>query len=339
MRLLVITNNPETAGFRHRIGVYLSLLRDHGLHCELAPLPAGEWRRWQLFRHAASFDGVLVHKKKFSWWDALWLRRHSRRLIYTFDDAIMIKDRRPEVYSRSHFVPFRRMARLADLIIVGSSYLAERARPFNARVEVLPLGLPVEDYGMAACPPGDGNIRLVWIGSRSTLGYLNGVAGVMKEIGARFPQAVLRLISDEFVDVPGIPVEKVVWSLENRRTGLATSDIGLAPMPDDSFTRGKCTFKVLEYSASGLPVIASAVGTNVEHVVDGVTGFLVTKSDEWLGHAARLVEDADLRRRMGAQGRMQAARYDAQLIGPRLAAILRQCLAGDSVDSIYTSRR
>lgn len=337
MRLLVITNNLERPDFRQRIQGYLDILRDHDLACEIAQLPADEWRRWKLFRSAAQFDGVFVHKKLLSWWDALWLRRYSRRIIYSFDDAIMYRGKNPEVCSRSRFLAFRRTVRMANQVIVGSSYLAEHARRFNSRVEVLPIGLPVDDYGAEGVAREDGKVRLVWIGSRSSLDYLGQLGPVLKAIGTRSPHAVLRIISDSFVEPFGLPVEKLIWSPENRRIGLASSDIGLAPLPDNPFTRGKCTFKVLEYSASGLPVIASPVGTNPDHVIEGVTGFLVSGDAAWLDRATRLIENPELRRQMGERGRRHAAQYDSKRIGARLAELLRTCLADrPAVDSAGT---
>jgi hypothetical protein len=330
MRLLVITNDLGGPDFRQRIRVYLDILRANDLDCEVAELPRGKWQRGKLLRRAADFDGVLVHKKRLSWEDALWLRWYARKVIYAFDDAVWCRHARPEIPSRTHFAAFRRTVRLADQILVGSSYLAEQARKFNSQVVVLPIGLPVDEYGASSCARDDGKVRLVWIGSACSLGYLAQMRPVLEEIGRRHPSVVLRLICDDFIDVPALPVEKLIWSPESRRVGLATSDIGWAPLPDNEFTRGKCAFKVLEYSASALSVVASPVGTNVDHVVEGVTGFLAGGPDEWLDRTIRLIEHPELRRQMGAQGRIHAAGHDVRLIGPRFVAVLHDCLGNRS---------
>ncbi|MFQ5771678.1 MAG: hypothetical protein ACE5HX_14185, partial [bacterium] len=172
MKLLIITNNPHRASFRQRIGVYLDILRGNGINCEVARLPAGFLERLKLFKRAGGFDGLFLHKKKLNFFDALWLRRYSKKVIYNFDDAIMYSDKAPDRNSPLHFIPFRRTVRLADMVITGNSYLAEHARKFNPNVMVLPIGLRVSDYKLDSPAKSDDKIRLVWIGSKSTLGYL-----------------------------------------------------------------------------------------------------------------------------------------------------------------------
>jgi glycosyltransferase involved in cell wall biosynthesis len=329
MRLLILTNNPERASFRQRIGAYLDVLGGHGIRPEVAVLPAGFLARRRLFGRARDFDGVLLHKKTLTTYDMQCLRRHSRRLIYNFDDAVMFSDKHPDAYSRTHAWRFRRTVRRADLVIVGSGYLADLARPFNARVEVLPLGLNIRDYSVGPHPASDVKVRLVWIGSASTLGYLEMIKPAIERIVARFDDAVLRIICDTFPSWPDLPVEQTVWSRESRRTGLASGDIGLAPLPDNPFTRGKCSFKVLEYSASGLPVIASPVGTNAEYVRDGVTGFLATTMDQWVDKIGQLIENPSQRRSLGHAGIERAREFDVSIVGERLCKLIATCLRED----------
>jgi len=242
MNLLVLTNNPARASLRQRVGIYLDTLRDNGIECEVIRFLSGSLARRKLFKRAADFDGVFIHKKKLNFFDAIWLRRYSKKIIYNFDDAIMYSDKIPERNSRSHFVPFRRTVKLADLVITGSSYLAEHARKFNPNVKVLPIGLKVSDYKLDCPAKRDNKVRLVWIGSKSTLGYLAQLKPVLEEIGSRFDNVVLRIICDEFLCLKNMEVEKRLWSRDTRGIDLATSDIGLAPLPDNRFTRGKCSF-------------------------------------------------------------------------------------------------
>ena len=326
MKLLVVTNNPGRASFKQRIGVYLDILRAGGVDCEVEKIPAGALARRRLFKRAPSFDGVFLHKKGLNPLDALWLRKYARRVIYNFDDAVMYSDRNPGRYSRSHFVPFRRSVKLADLVICGSSYLAEHARPFNSRVEILPLGLKVSDYEPDTAEKVDGKVRLVWVGSKSTLSYLEAINPAIEQVVGRFENVVLRVICDEFPELGKISVEKRLWSKKSLGADLATSNIGLAPLPDNPFTRGKCSFKVLEYSAAGLPVVASPVGTNAQHVRDNITGFLAKSDDDWVTRIAQLIESPQLRETMGREGRDFAHKFDVGVIGDRLVELIRSCL-------------
>lgn len=325
MKLLIISNNLNRAGFKQRIAVYLDTLRANGIDCEVAKLPSGSLARRKLFKRAAQFDVVLLHKKGLNPFDAFWLRRYSKKLIYHFDDAIMYSDKTPERDSRSHFVPFRRSVRIADMVIAGSTYLAEQARPFNPNVVILPTGINVSDYNVEKPAREDDKIRLVWIGSLSTIKYFEQIKSVPEAIGARFENVIMRIICDDFLELENIPVEKRLWSKDTRGIDLATSDIGLAPLPDNRFTRGKCSFKVFEYSAAGLPVVASPVGTNTEYVRDNVTGFLVTDTRQWIDRITELIENPELRQKMGREGFAFAQKFDLSIIGQQFAELIKNC--------------
>jgi glycosyltransferase involved in cell wall biosynthesis len=325
MNLLIISNNLNRAGFKQRIAVYLDTLRANGIDCEVAKLPSGPWARRKFFKRAAEFDLVLLHKKGLNPFDAFWLRRYSKKLIYHFDDAIMYSDKTPERNRRSHFVPFRRSVRIADMVIAGSTYLAQQAKPFNPNVVILPTGINISDYNVERPFKDDDKIRLVWIGSLSTLKYLEQIKSVPEAIGARFKNVVMRIICDDFIELESMSVEKRLWSKETRGVDLATSDIGLAPLPDNRFTRGKCSFKVFEYSAAGLPVVASPVGTNSEYVRDNVTGFLVTDTRQWIDRITELIKNPELRQKMGWEGLAFAQKFDLSIIGQQFAELIKNC--------------
>ena len=326
MNLLVLTNNPSRASFKQRIGAYFDVLRAKDINCEVAKLPPGFLKRLTLFKHAREFDGVFLHKKCLNFFDAAWLRKYGRKIIYNFDDAVMYSDKTPEKYSPLRFRPWQRCVKLADMVIVGSTWLAELAKGFNSAVEILPIGLNIRDYKIDRPCKNDDKIRLVWIGSKSTLNYLAQLKPVLEEIGLRFSNVILRIICDDFFDLDNMSVEKCLWSDASRFDNLAACDIGLAPLPDNRFTQGKCSFKVLEYSASGLPVVASPVGTNADYVRDGVTGLLATGSEQWINSIARLVENPQLRETMGQQGRKYAEEFDVGVIGAKFAGLIEKCL-------------
>jgi len=302
-------------------------LRANGINCEVAKLPSGSLARRRLFKQTAEFDGVFLHRKGLNLFDAFSLRKYSRKVIYDFDDAIMYSDKTPERDSRSHFMPFRRSAGLADMIIAGNSYLAEHARSFNPNVEVLPTGLDVNAYKVQTNPQNDGKIRLVWIGSRSTLKYLAEIKPALERIGSRYNNVILRIICDAFFNLKNIEVEKSQWSLEKQAVDLVTSHVGLAPLPDNRFTRGKCGFKILQYEAAGLPVVASPVGVNSEYVRDNVTGFLAISIHEWFEKITQLINDPQLQKQMGKEGLARVQNFDTVIIGKKLVELITKCLA------------
>jgi glycosyltransferase involved in cell wall biosynthesis len=326
MKLLIITNNPERASFRQRIGIYLETLAVNGIECKTAVLPSGCLARHKLFKTAVEFDGVFLHKKCLNPIDAYNLRRYCRKLIFNYDDAIMYSDKRPDRLSLSHLIPFRHTARIADMIIVGSAYLAAQSQKLNSNVKVLPIGLNTDNYIVKKDQTKDGKIRLVWIGSESTLNYLAQIKPVLEEIGKRFDNVILRIIGDAFFDLGNMPVEKYLWSKDSMAHNLTTSDIGLGPLPSNRFTEGKCSFKILEYSCSGLPVVASPVGTNSVFVKNGVTGFLVKNQQQWIDKLGQLIKDSQLRVNTGQAGVMHAKEFDVKIIGRQFSEFISRFL-------------
>jgi glycosyltransferase involved in cell wall biosynthesis len=326
MKILVITNNPGRASFRQRIGVYLDMLETSGIECLIEKLPAGVLSRRKLFMRAGDFDGVLLHKKTLNPFDAYYLKKYAKKIIYDFDDAIMFDDEHPEKTHHKRQIFFRRTVSLADLVIAGNAYLAEQAKRFNSSVEVLPTGLDAASYRIVN-PPRDGRIRLVWIGSHPTLPHLEQIAPALEEIGSRFDNVVLRLISDSFFDLHKIRVEKQPWSLETEVTDLAGCDIGLAPLADNNFTRGKCGFKILQYAAASLPTIASPIGVNRDIIHNGVNGFFSETPEDWIEKTTVLLNNEALRIKMGRFARQMVSDYDLVVIGPRLVFHIKNAIA------------
>ena len=326
MKLLIITNNPDRASFRQRIGVYLDILRDKGIDCEVQRIPSGSLARRMLFKKAADFDGVFIHKKRLNSFDAFWLRRYAQKIIYDFDDAVMYPDKNPDRPSRKRQKSFQRTIQLADMVIAGNSYLAEHAGRFCRNVNVLPTGLDTQAYILNSGLKNNHKLRLVWIGSKSTLKYLAETKPVLEEIGSRFDNVVLRIICDEFLSLKSMEVEECLWSEHKQANDLITSDIGLAPLPDNFFTRGKCGFKILQYSAAGLPVVASPIGINAEYIQDGINGFDAVDRSYWIEKISLLLKDSQLRERMGLVGRQKVRQFDLKILGKQLVKLIKECL-------------
>jgi glycosyltransferase involved in cell wall biosynthesis len=327
VKLLILSNNPDRASFRQRIAVYIDALRANGVDCDVAKLPPGLLSRRKLFMQAENFVGVFLHKKTLNPFDAWYLKKYDKKIIYDLDDAVMYDDKHPEKPHHKRQAAFRRTVLLADLVIAGNVYLAEHARKFNPNVEVLPTGLDTAAYKLSAKPHDDGNIRLVWIGSRPTLPHLIQIAPALEEIGSRFGNVVLRIISDRFFDLQKVRIEKYPWSLETETADLAGCDIGLAPLADNPFTRGKCGFKILQYFAAGLPTVASPVGVNAELVRDGFNGYLAVSPADWVQKVSALVKDKSLRIRMGQSALKSVQPFDLNIIGPRLVELVKIVLA------------
>ncbi len=326
MKLLVITNNPDRASFRQRIGMYLPMLADTGISSEIAELPKGFFKRRNFYKNAGGFDAVFLHKKRLNPFDALLLRRYARKVIYDFDDAVMYSGKHPERPSRKRLRDFRRTVGLADLVVAGNEYLAEHARKFNPNVEILPTGLDLDVYNVQPARNNDDKIRLVWIGSQATLPYLEEIRPALEKIGSSISNIVLRIICDEFSDLRNMEVDKCLWTPQTEIDDLVSSDIGLAPLPDNRFTRGKCGFKILQYAAAGLPSVASPVGINAEIIRDGLNGSHAETLGDWIEKISALVMNESLRIQMGQEARKMVRPFDLASIGPRLVLLVHRVI-------------
>lgn len=325
MRLLILTNNPSRASFRLRIEDHLEELQRQGIQCAVAALPKKTTERWRLLKTARDYDALLIHRKCLNLRDATVLRRYRPAWIFfDFDDAIMHSTSRPESDRTSHYRLFRRTARMADVMIAGNETLAGYACRYCEKVHVLPTGLDTASYFNPDVQKPDDKIRLVWIGSASTLPFLERLRPVLEKIGAAHKNVVLRIIADAFFDLENMTVEKCPWTLDGQIRALQECDIGLSPLPDNRFTRGKCAFKMLQYFSAGLPVIASPVGVNELFVKESRAGLLASADDEWVSAVQTLISDRARREIDGARGRNYVKQFDCKVIARRLAEIIKE---------------
>ena len=302
-RVLVLANNLKQASYRVRVDALLPLLRARGVDTTLGLRTNNPLHNYRLFASAGDYDAVLLQRKLLDGWEARVLRTHARRIVYDIDDAIMHFNRPVSRLSRWRTGRrFRATVRALDHVVAGNEYLADIFRRAGPSASVLPTVVDPARYAAkrhaeTAAP------RLVWIGSHSTLPYLRQHLPALALAADRVPGLGLITVADESITGAPFPVEHRPWSADTEAASLAAGDVGVAPTPTDPWTLGKCGFKIVQYMAAGLPVVASPVGANAELVRDGETGFLPTSDEAWADAIARLAADVDLRRRMGAAGR------------------------------------
>jgi glycosyltransferase involved in cell wall biosynthesis len=314
-RVLVIITNPKQASYRLWIEPLRPLLPPRGVELDVQIRPKTLFRRRALLARAGEYDALLLFRKLLDPSDARLLRRHARKIFFALDDAVMFHAHAVSAFSQWRTTRrFEATAAVVDHVIAGNEYLADFFRRRGRTVTVLPTCVDPAHYrvkndggdGAAA----NGAVRLVWIGSSSTLPYLVEQLPAIRAAAQRVPGLRLLTIADRTIDAgaAGVPVEHVPWSADAEADALGRGDIGIAPTPDDRWTRGKCGFKLIQYMAAGLPTIASPIGANAEIVRAGETGLLATTPKEWTNAIERLAGDAALRRRMGLAGRERVER-------------------------------
>jgi glycosyltransferase involved in cell wall biosynthesis len=326
LKLLIISNNLSRASFRLRIGDHLDFLIKEGIRCNVQQLPRKTSDRWKLFKMSGFYDAVLIQRKCLNFWDATILSRFCPRMIFDYDDAIMHSATKPESRLTDHFRLFKRTAGMMDVMIAGNEYLAGYARRYCKKVHILPTGLDTSAYQVHGVRNDPNEIRLVWIGSESTLKYLAELRPVLEQIGKTHKNVVLRIIADKFFDLEHMSVQKNLWSIDKQVFDLVECDIGLSPLPDNRFTRGKCGFKILQYFAAGLPVIASPVGVNEKFIKESNAGLLALTFSEWKDAIEKMVKGIAVYRQLGQNGEEYVKAYDRSVISKELCSIIKSAV-------------
>lgn len=314
--------------FRHRLAPVQPELERRGWLCEAETLPRRRYLRRIFERRArlGEFDVLVLHRIKATPLELLPLRKASRRIVYDVDDAIYFhKPRRlGDEPDRSWLRQFKfaRTCRTADLVIAGNQTIARVAGRATSSVEVVPTPVDLENYERAGLTDRAAR-TLVWIGLPENVAYLELVHPVLSGLARRYPDLRLRVVSSSFPEWSDVPIERVAWSGATEVASLRSAGVGIMPLTDDDWTRGKCAFKLLQYMAAGLPCVGSAVGANRDVVVEGVTGFLANDAAGWERSLRALLDDPSLAARMGEAGRERVRQhYDRRVVARRVADLI-----------------
>jgi glycosyltransferase involved in cell wall biosynthesis len=331
-RALFWVHDPDAPSFRHRLAAHVPALEREGIACEVERFPRRRYvlRVLERARRLSGFDLLVIAKFKLETGERRIVRRRARRIVYDFDDAIYYgkPDRIGQEPDRSprRVRKFRATCAAADLVTAGNGTLADAARASARRVEIVPTGIDLSPYAAptAGSPSG---ARIAWIGLPGNLPYLSIAETALARLAGRRSDLRLVVVSERAPEAFSAPVELVRWSKETEAAALAACDVGIMPLEDDDWTRGKGGFKLLQYMAAGLPTVASPVGVNREITVEGETGFLASSPEEWERAIARLLGDAALRQRMGLAGRRRVEEnYAMPIVSERIVALYRGLL-------------
>lgn len=334
---------------------YVPLLEARGWHCTVhEPTPAFMRRLergglisraiyflvWLLRRladlaSAGRYDVIFVQRDFFPFSAGLLeralLARH-RAVVYDTDDALHVPQ---PGRSTSVFQRLRPLAKYDDFtrgvaaVFVASDELAKHVRLLNPHCEVFPMTIDVARYAAARTRrTREHPVVVGWSGGKTSLRYLELIRDPLR--AAVDAGAVIRVITGAPEAVPnlGVPVEIVRWTAECEAEDLVDLDVGLLPLTDTPFERGKFPYKAVQYGAAGLPIVASSVGYTTRIVHDGVTGFLVASNAQWIDRLKQLVVNAELRRTIGDEAaRLAAAEYSARAYVDRFDSVLRRLVA------------
>lgn len=266
-------------------------------------------KRMRDLRKLSAYDLIFVQREAFMLGTAFFEKRYARsraKLIFDFDDAIwlhQVSENNKKFSFLKNAGKTAKIIEMADMVIAGNEYLADYARRYNKSVTVIPTTLDTE-WHQPREKEKDDRICIGWSGSMTTVEHFEWLVPVLIEVKKRWGNLVyFKLLGDGAYVHEELGIQGLSWSLENEIPTVSSFDIGIMPLPDDAWTRGKCGFKGLLYMALGVPTVMAAVGVNKEIVRHSENGFLASTPEEWLNCLHRLIESATLRKQLGDAGR------------------------------------
>lgn len=231
------------------------------------------------------------------------LRRGNPRIVFDFDDAVMFREQKGQRPLRdADFQKFLRTLKYCAVAVAGNDFLASFAEACGRRAVVLPTPVDVEKYHVKNHVDSPG-LTVGWLGLSDGLAYVRHIRPALRRLGKQFPGLKLKIVSDKPFQLDGIEIDNQTWRAETEQQNLGSFDIGIMPLWDSVWTRGKCGYKILQYMGAGIPVVASDVGVNSQIIKSGENGFLARTEDDWVRSIAELIDNAELRRTFGLRGR------------------------------------
>lgn len=335
------------ASSRVRSYQYLPYLEAHGFQVVVVPLLGDDYfkslytgsgkrlrsildaylQRFRYLLTSYSYDLLWIEKELFPWlpaWAESLLSTLGVPYLVDYDDAIFHRyDLHPNRLVR--FLLGSKIdvvMRRATLVIVGNDYLAKRSRQAGARrVEIIPSVIDLKRYPLMSRSEHT-VFTIGWIGSPLTARYLHLIRPALAEV-CQGGKGRLVLIGSGQIEFTDVPTEIRPWSEETEVADIQSFDVGIMPLPDEPWERGKCGYKLIQYMACGIPVVASPVGVNEQIVENGIDGYLCKTTTDWVNALTILRDNPELRAKMGKAGRIKVEKkYCIQVTAPRLVALL-----------------
>jgi len=330
--LFVALHRPgRSPSQRFRYEQFVPFLEANGWQCDYAHVldengdkafytPGAYWKKAKVvikgflsrmsdIAKADQYDIIFIQRETFVTGSTFFEHRFAKtkaKVVFDFDDAIWLLDISEGNKNLSWLKDpskTKKIISLSDLIIAGNSYLAEYAQQHNDHVKVLPTVIDT-DYYKTAHRISNGPITIGWSGSQTTNKHFLLAEPWLRNLKEKYGQKIRFVaVTERKIDIDGLDIETIAWDKDREVANLDMIDIGMMPLPDDDWARGKCGFKGIQYMSLSKPAVMSPVGVNPEIIEHGVNGFLADSVDDWTEYLSQLIESPELRAKIGAAGR------------------------------------
>ena len=320
MRIIVYTNDVDSEYFYLRLGRYKTLFARNDIELDFEELSDGKSGRLKQYLLARKYDAVILAGVILGSVELTALRKCAKKLIseisgWSVGKMLLAGDRDR----------FDVQMKFSDLVVASHDYLAGQALKNCEDALILPTGVELSRYKRMVNRAYDSKVRLLWLGDHDSLHYLINIAPVLEEIGERYSEVVLRVISDKYFKLKNMEVEPVRNKLAYMYNAMSDCDIGIVPMREGNYSKLLDAYRVCQMYAAGLPVVASPVGESADMVLHEETGLLAQNKDQWLNCLSILVENLGIGSQYGNAGREKVKeKYDAIEIGRQYVEVLSE---------------
>ena len=327
MKILILPRyEPQAASSRYRFYQYIPYLNAQGWDVTVKPLlsnnyikylydkmplPVGEilleyFKRIIQLLNKKTFDLIWLQQELLPWIPSVFenlLVRGNTKIVADYDDAFFHRyDQNKSFFIRSLLKnKIDSVMEYADMVLAGNNYLFERAKLSNENVKLFPTVVDINKF-VNSNPIKDDVFTIGWIGSPGTAKYLKIIEDALKEVSLD-KNIRINLIGVNKINLSGVSINHIKWDENTEVEEISKFDVGIMPLPDNPWERGKCGFKLIQYLSCNLPVIGSPVGVNKEIIINGVNGFQANSKDEWIKYIRLLKDDRELMLKMGENGR------------------------------------
>ena len=328
-KVLFLVKSEKTPSSRIRVRDLSPFLEKNGIDVEIENIPKSFLKRRKLFKKAKNYDLTILQKRLFSFFEFSELRRNAKKLAFDFDDAVYMHNAVPstdisDYHSSTRGKRFLRTVNGCDFVIAANEYLANYAKSIapNVICEIIPSSVNSSQITPKSTYEIDDIPILGWVGSRVTARYLYLISDQLCELRKKH-NFKLHLISDIDIKIKDLEIKNIKWDIKTENCEIRNFDIGIMPLSDDPFSRGKASYKLLQYMAAGVPSVASSVGMNIEVAGDNEFAYLADSSSKFVDAIEKLIIDESLRSEIGKNGRNKIEKlYSREVVAAKLQSAI-----------------